>query len=542
MPEVLTKTGLRLLREEPALAPVVELVAAHGFLADFHWSPELDELAKALVERCRSDLIGSPSGDDRRHLSRALGNLARVHATDDPATARAAAEEALDLRTRRAEAMPDDLDARRELAFAHSALSAALRSHDPVAARRFADRALDACRLIVRDHADDLHARTALAGCLNQVGTLYAEIDPDRSRNLVLEAMDLLRTSVSEDHDDPHLQRSLAAALSNVGMLEVEVDTQLARARHFEAIGLHHAQLASHPGHVGIRRELARTLSNAGSHLRLRDPDRALELGWQALATWRDLAAQTGESRDSLRLAGALVQVGQLTEPTAPEQATPLFRDSIAIRRGYLRRHPDNVDERRNLAVSLSFLAAAVGRTDRRDGRTLWAECLTITTELADHLPDDIQAQRNLATTLWHVARFIAADDPALARSHRTAALSINRRLHAQYPSNRRLQRELSIALHNEALIGDEPEEALRLLVEARMLRESLVAALPGDVIALRDLASTLHAIALRESANADPATAGMWTVLAVTLDDLAALSPLSDRELRWREQARRCT
>ena len=204
----------------------------------------------------------------------------------------------------------------------------------------------------------------------------------------------------------------------------------------------------------------------------------------------------SGASTQTSFLAHMLL--GDVLQNTDPAQARESYQRSLAIARHLVEIWPEDLQARRDLAVSLDNVAGMLKHSDPGRALKLYEESLGIRRDLDGWLSGDLQVRRDLTVALDNVAGMVRASDPGRAVELYEESLGISRDLDGRLSGDLRARRDLTIALDNVAgmLKHSYPRRALELYEESLGIRRDLDGRLSGDFQARRDLTIALDNVA----------------------------------------------
>lgn len=179
-----------------------------------------------------------------------------------------------------------------------------------------------------------------------------------------------------------------------------------------------------------------------------------------------------------------------------------------------------------------TLLGDALQNTDPAQARESYQRSLAVTRYLVETWPEDLQARRDLAISLENVAGMLKHSDPGQALELYEESLGIGRDLAERLSGDFQARRDLTVALINVAgmLENSDPGRALKLYEESLRISRELAAQLPGNLQALWDLGVAAARLA-QLLPTEDPERIPLWREAAISLRDALAIQP-EHREL----------
>jgi len=414
--------------------------------------------------------------------------------------ARAQLEEAEQTLANLVERDPGNNDWRAELALARARLAEVLLADgDSARAERLFSGAVAIGRWLVEQRPDHEGWRASLADCLFHLSeTTRHRGDLGAARALMGEAEEHAMALVARDSLQAEWQRLLGVVRYELGRMAAIAGLPAeAVASYQRAAATQEALSARDPTAVDWQADLVNTRLALGSEASkggdCRRASAEFAAARTALQTLRELQP------DELRWLRTLAACDQLSASAASragdhQDALRLNRQAVSIRRQVVVRAPDHPALRRELALALLTLGDALIEGEAT------AEAVAATAEAVDVLdencrrdPDNASWSRLLSeglTRLGYAHQALGDTVAALAAFDR--GLEISGSLLARDPDN--LEWQQSVA-HNTHLVADqrfergEMEAALRGYLRADELFRARCGALPGDRVAVCDLA-----------------------------------------------------
>lgn len=174
-----------------------------------------------------------------------------------------------------------------------------------------------------------------------------------------------------------------------------------------------------------------------------------------------------------------------------------------------------------------TLLGDALQNTDPAQARESYQRSLAVTRYLVETWPEDLQARRDLAISLENVAGMLKHSDPGQALELYEESLGIGRDLAERLSGDFQARRDLTVALINVAgmLENSDPGRALKLYEESLRISRELAAQLPGNLQALWDLGVAAARLA-QLLPTKDPERIPLWREAAISLRDALAIQP----------------
>jgi tetratricopeptide (TPR) repeat protein len=405
------------------------------------------------------------------------------------------------------------------------------------ARRAIVKTTLDYLENLNKDAGSDDGLRLSLATAYHRLGDLqgYAHKpnlgDTPGALASYHKAIELLEPLHRKHPNDTEVLRQFADTYQHMGSVLAYSNDIPGGVRAYEA-GLPASKLLPRllPNDVEANQKEGDIYDDLAQTLQFADPKRANEYARQHLALLPALLKKFPNNDDLAdEAAVAHATMGTLLSRSGDlPHALEEFRQSAAIREGVAARHPNDVQRRRLLMIAYGHVGDHLGSPfvfnlgDIKGAREYFDKCVLIAREIIKEAPDDRTAHYDLASALLRQG---AVEVPPSALPASLAILreseGLMESLMNSDPTGIRFQRSLATVYEYAGYrlrdLG-RPEEGLAELRRSVALADRMMAAHPGDPVALSQLVRDAEPVAnlLLARHDSDGALAAAQRALSV--------------------------